>query len=65
MFEKINKAIYKAAMYIRLSKEDMDKGYDESESIINQKALLTEYIEKLGWEYELVDTYIDPRIHRN
>lgn len=65
MFEKINKAIYKAAIYIRLSKEDMDKGYDESESIINQKALLTEYIEKLGWEYELVDTYIDPRIHRN
>ncbi len=65
MLEKINKAIYKAAIYIRLSKEDMDKGYDESESIINQKALLTEYIEKLGWEYELVDTYIDPRIHRN
>ena len=65
MLEKINKAIYKAAIYIRLSKEDMDKGYDESESIINQKALLTEYKEKLGWEYELVDTYIDPRIHRN
>lgn len=65
MLEKINKAIYKAAIYIRLSKEDMDKGYDESESIINQKALLTEYIEKLGWEYEIVDTYIDPRIHRN
>ena len=41
-------------------KEDMDKGYDESESITNQKALLTEYVEKLGWEYELVDIYIDP-----
>ena len=62
MFEKI---IYKVAIYIRLSKEDMDKGYDESESITNQKSLLTEYVEKLGMEYELVDIYIDPRIYRN
>ena len=60
MLEKIKIIIYKVAIYIRLSKEDMDKGYDESESITNQKALLTEYVEKLGWEYELVDIYIDP-----
>ena len=60
MLEKIKRTIYKVAIYIRLSKEDMDKGYDESESITNQKALLTEYVEKLGWEYELVDIYIDP-----
>ncbi|MEE0791274.1 MAG: recombinase family protein [Clostridia bacterium] len=60
MLEKIKRTIYKVAIYIRLSKEDMDKGYDESESITNQKALLIEYVEKLGWEYELVDIYIDP-----
>ena len=56
----LDKIIYKVAIYIRLSKEDMDKGYDESESITNQKALLTEYVEKLGCEYELADIYIDP-----
>lgn len=60
MLEKIKRTVYKVAIYIRLSKEDMDKGYDESESITNQKALLTEYVEKLGWEYELVDVYVDP-----
>ena len=60
MLETIKTIIYKVAIYIRLSKEDVDKGFDESESIINQKSLLTEYVGNLGWEYELVDTYIDP-----
>lgn len=60
MLETIKTIIYKVAIYIRLSKEDVDKGYDESESITNQKSLLTEYVENLGWEYELVDIYIDP-----
>lgn len=60
MLETMKTVIYKVAIYIRLSKEDIDKGYDESESITNQKSLLTEYVEKLGWEYELVDIYIDP-----
>ena len=60
MLEPIKTIIYKVAIYIRLSKEDVDKGYDESESITNQKSLLTEYVENLGWEYELVDIYIDP-----
>ena len=32
---------------------------DMIESIINQRTLLTEYVQKLGWEYELVDIYID------
>lgn len=59
MLETLNRIIYKVAIYIRLSKEDVDRGFDESESIKNQKALLTEYVEKLGWEYELVDIYID------
>ncbi len=59
MLEQIEKTIYKAAIYIRLSKEDVDRGYDESESIKNQRTLLTEYVAKLGGEYELVDFYID------
>lgn len=63
MLEKI--ITYKVAIYIRLSKEDADRGYDESESITNQKSLLTQYVKNLGYEYELVDIYIDPRLHRN
>ena len=59
MIEPTEKTIYKVAIYIRLSKEDVDRGYDESESIKNQRTLLTEYVEKLGWKYELVDIYID------
>ena len=59
MLEQIEKTIYKVAIYIRLSKEDVDRGYDESESIKNQRTLLTEYVQKLGWEYELIDIYID------
>ena len=59
MLEQIEKTIYKVAIYIRLSKEDVDRGYDESESIKNQKTLLTEYVQKLGWKYELIDIYID------
>lgn len=42
----------KAAVYCRLSKEDeykTTKG-EESESIQNQKSLLTEYAEKNGWQ---------------
>jgi len=46
---------YQAAIYCRLSSED---GPDhESMSIGNQRSLLTEYVEKQGWE--IVDTYID------
>lgn len=60
MLEIIKGIIFKVAIYIRLSKEDVDKGYDESESIINQRTLLTQYVEKLGENYELVDIYIDP-----
>lgn len=51
--------MYKVAIYIRLSKEDVDRGYDESESIKNQRTLLIEYLQRLGWEYELIDIYID------
>lgn len=59
MLDQIKTEIYKVAIYIRLSKEDVDKGFNESESIKNQRDLLTEYVKKLGWEYNLVGIYID------
>lgn len=38
------------AIYVRLSKEDEDKHQPESESIQNQKSLLTAYAADRGWE---------------
>ena len=61
MLEKIK--IFKVAIYIRLSKEDMDRGDNDSESVKNQKILLQEYVKSLGEGYELIDTYIDSRIY--
>lgn len=50
---------YFVAIYIRLSKEDIKENNkeDESESIQNQKTLLTKYVLEQG--YTLVDIYID------
>ena len=36
-------SIQKVALYMRLSKEDLDKGNAESESIQNQRMILDEY----------------------
>lgn len=48
----------KVAIYCRLSKEDNDKnGYAESESIQNQRAILTEKAKHEGWE--IFDYYVD------
>ncbi len=50
-----NNGVLKAAVYCRLSRDD---GYfDESESITNQKMLLTEYCLKMKWE--IYDIYCD------
>ncbi len=65
MLEKTKNVIFKVAIYIRLSKEDMDRGYDDSESVKNQKILLEEYVKSLGEEYELIDIYADQRIYWN
>lgn len=65
MLERIKNAIFKVAIYIRLSKEDMDRGYDDSESVKNQKILLEEYVKNLGEAYELIDIYADQRIYWN
>ena len=48
---------WKAALYIRLSKEDVEKK-NESVSVTNQREILLEYL-KLHPEMELVDIYID------
>lgn len=49
----------KAAIYCRLSKEDIDKENEEqeSQSIINQTMMLLDYVEKNG--FELYDVYKD------
>lgn len=45
--------------YIRLSKEDMNRGNDDSNSVVNQRRLLDEYYEKHMDEFESVTRYID------
>lgn len=49
----------KAALYCRLSEEDRNKQYetDDSESIQNQKSMLTQYADSHGWE--IYDIYSD------
>lgn len=51
------------AFYMRLSREDIREGNDESESIKNQRLILTDFLEKLqgeeGDEYIFVDEYVD------
>ncbi len=47
---------YKVGAYLRLSKKDDE--IDVSNSIINQKTLIDNYI-KINVELELVDYYID------
>lgn len=53
--KNISNKIYNVALYIRLSKEDEKIG--ESESIINQRSLLTRYVNENN--YNLFDIYID------
>ncbi len=48
---------YNAALYIRLSKEDENKNNTNSESVENQKNILTEYANKN--DYKIYDYYID------
>ena len=49
---------YKVGMYIRLSQEDADKKYEsDSESVLNQRTIITNYIETNG--FVLVKEYLD------
>ena len=49
----------KVALYCRLSEEDRNKQFetDDSESIQNQKSMLTQYADTHGWE--IYDIYSD------
>ncbi|MFP3153898.1 recombinase family protein [Lachnospiraceae bacterium ZAX-1] len=49
----------KAALYLRLSKEDLDKADkgDDSESILNQRLLLTDYA--IEHDFQVVQVYVD------
>ncbi len=54
-----NKAqiVWRIAVYVRLSRED---GNEESESVINQKKILNEFLEQhFDAQYVIVDFYID------
>lgn len=49
---------YRVGLYIRLSEADQDKSYEsESESIVNQRNLLMNYIKQNGFLF--IDEYID------
>ncbi|MBE5952274.1 MAG: recombinase family protein [Lachnospiraceae bacterium] len=48
--------IWQAALYVRLSREDGDKS--ESDSIVNQKELLAEFV-RLEPDIEIFDVYVD------
>ncbi len=49
---------YRAALYIRLSRED--EGYGPSQSVSNQRALLEDYAKKQ--EIHIHDIYIDEAV---
>ena len=50
--------IWYIAVYIRLSREDDNQS--DSDSVINQKKILQEYLEQcFEGEFEIVDTYVD------
>jgi len=47
------------AKYIRLSKEDLNRGHDDSNSVVNQKRLLDDYYKQHMDEFDDFDTYVD------
>lgn len=51
------KNTWKAGIYIRLSRADVEEGKTESESITNQRNFIISYLQENG--YELYDEYID------
>lgn len=58
-FTSENTAIFYAGIYIRLSREDLGKGADESNSVKNQRKLLDEYCRRHADEFSCVTPYID------
>jgi site-specific DNA recombinase len=54
-----NPTRWNLAKYIRLSKEDLNRGKDDSNSVINQKKLLDDYYRQHLDEFESAETYVD------
>ena len=53
--------LWHIAAYIRLSREDDNE--NENDSVVNQKKILCEYIERFfEGEYVIADFYIEPRL---
>lgn len=50
---------WRLGKYIRLSKEDLKKGKDDSNSVINQRDLLNDFYQKHIGEFESVSEYVD------
>lgn len=61
--KKTKLKVWKIAIYIRLSKEDA-RCFDESESVTNQRSIITEHILNFndGDEYLIMDEYVDDGI---
>lgn len=59
LLNAVKQMIFRVAIYIRLSKEDLEKkdASQESYSVQNQKLFLKNYVKEQG--YTLVDVYID------
>jgi len=55
----MGKAAFKLGVYIRLSKEDINKTYGASDSVTNQKKLLEDYYKSHIAEFEYAAYYID------
>ena len=56
--EKLNNAQFNVGIYIRLSQEDDDKKYEsDSESVINQRTLLKNYVKENNFNF--IDEYVD------
>ena len=49
--------IYNVGIYVRLSREDDEKNFKESESIKNQKEFLVSYCLERGWNVK--EIYVD------
>ena len=53
---------WRLGKYIRLSKEDLKKGKDDSNSVINQRDLLNDFYQKHIGEFESVSEYVDAAV---
>ena len=53
-FQEINDIIWKAAIYVRLSREDEEKE-NESESISNQRSFILDFLKENNYTFKKID----------